>query len=954
MLARYFILLTIFTNLSFADGNQQYCPTGECSLKEMQGDLFINITDIMIKDCSCKADAPGSTVLKEAEALEKVCQCYNSQLPNNALVRAVYDPQANEEAFQGIMANKRANNKSMVLNVLGFVKYGYQIQANNLGGNVFRNVQTRITEHDGHDSEVENQLAQNLTVARLSDNNVVNTSLKNDLNSTQVNAILQEKLSDENCVTMKDYLDSKSIPVDEKPGDFNENFYKKLSTEEWKKDNWNINSLRKQLEDVASRVDDKYAIESNNEAKEIKARMHFLFANPLYLTLFSSRKADDSVQKRLFENIKNNYAPSNCRLPIRTECALNNRSEIKKSDRNFFSDPEISQALADSSDEGVHDYINEVNTDLDLYRDGDYTPPEVSTGIVKAFTGEAESVVPSLRDPLTNESANVVYRPANVFLQCGLLKNFRTKFSTNNFNSGDFEVLKYTKTLASEFDLNPSTNKEFIEFKNRACTEKRCLKTEVKSNGLNNVCEKMVSWKDFLANKNCMTKIDDKKETCLQQSRKDYFCSHKFSKPSDSFLNLLGSVSEDPTASSVCRVAKDPPPLSEHSSDSQLSSSAGVTTTPSTDFSISQNGNIQSISRYSDISRTDRYTSLADLRSSVSSNSTPTVSSPVVESSRSADIPIGSTGSQNRVASAPTYIPYLSSPIAPIDIPQVTAAAQTARTESNQLESQANAIASARAVATDVATKNSLDAQLAALTDRANAADAKASSLEAQLKAAERLTRAPASTASTVAPVTGDSGSSTSGRTNVASNISNPVSAPVTVPQIQPQASSGNVQNFGSGGSSINIPISSSATTSSSGRRSNATNFSFKYGSDAKIADGSNGQPSIIVAGNSSSFEATRDFAAAVDKSTSVNIGSEITAADSLLLTNKDLPTISRYLSQYSQTIQPGTIVRLNYSSPGQPAQELIVAKDTRGHLFFPAVRRLAQMRAALTASTGN
>ncbi len=943
-----FILFVLLSSLAFANGISTpvtYCENEKCDQNGFNSasyqDPISKLTSgFKLKDCSCKANITESNTYgpsysdrkKYAQSIQKICECYfNQSTLSSLLVDSSSASQVQLNAGLNHVVDGLTTEKNMT-SILGYIQNGPEVQAMYVGQsgyaiepNLAPTNNSKITSERVKTTAIKSQSQPNSNISPNSQ--LLGTKLPTrDIITPLINERPQE-LSVDNCVSMRHYLMYNQTPGAGQVGNPNAStsdasgdaFYKFLASNRsspFVQSDWDMASLFEKKKERTTQLleaNPSANLREDDELKSYTERIKFLYSNPIYSNIFSAQgPAALVVQSELAQNIFKNFAPADCKGSPAL-CAVRNSKSRLNWDKEFFGRDAVKNLVKSQTSNGMVSFIANLLNKRGLYSRRDHY--EDSTDFLRQELPDTVDI-------------------SQVQNNCAMVKDAIKEFNTSDYIEGDFRNADLVLIMGDHMNLDPEKNDDFKSLKRSICQSTRCRQAEPKDG-----CVDPMTFGDFYKKqKPCST------DKCWMEAERNYLEKYPL------FQLAPGLAGSDSVGSGYAEYLKHALPDTRTPVDRTIISESPVDTgtTQSSFISYDEQGGFSSYST----SAPDyvREKMVQDLAAFEKTPSTPAAST---VSNHSTDIPIASP--EPKVATNETnYVPYVNLPIpSPAEIPQVTADAKAARVESNQLESQANALASQRAVTTDFAAKSAYDAQITALTERANAADTKANSLEALLRAAEKANRAPTSaTASSAGSNVAESGNSS--RTAVASNFSNPVFAPTAAPQIQPLSNLSGGQSFGSGASSINIPISAGASTSDSSRRSNATNFSFKYGSDAKIQEGVNGLPSIIVAGSSSSFNATKDLAAAVSLSTSVNIGDSIPTGDSQLLSSKDLPTISKYLTQHAQDIPPGAIVRLTYSSPGQPSQELVVAKDRQGRIFFPAVRRLAQMRAALTVSTGN
>jgi hypothetical protein len=967
------------TDLSGEDAAAGNCPV--CTIAGTSSNQINNLDSLAIKDCSCRGfDSESDDRRVRAVGLEKVCQCYFSQkntfFPPTAAqsdfdygISAGVTRAANQKILNSLSAtlfnghvgqaislglnmpqSNPASNKSPKLSSVISAGAGLDVISGATGSvSVYNVVSTGSTSNPpapGKATEISKQVGS-----------LVGNSITHGGSTEEALALVKrrsvdspELLSGDNCVSPKQYMEFKETPSKEYGGE--SPFYSFLATSRnapFDISQWRLSSL---LEKYKASVDEfieakKENLESDPLISQYKERIKFLLSNPLYSKLFEAPNAIE-FQQKLAQNIIKNFYPPNCKLHPASDCAFKASAvaDRRKDDKALFDNSMVRDIIKNQPISIVQNilgpYINKPDS---------FAVPQYSE-----LTQKLLSLSPS---EMGKDSRS------KIIGLCNMARFGKTMFkpktsppSKGYFSEGDYRVEDILIEAGKE-DMEGSGS-GYEKFVKDICQTPRCKPIKV---GQNDQCNgDSLTFAKFYENYSRQHNCAVKGLGCWQEAQKSYFKDYPLvSEANFGVSNGVGLAYNSFIGGEKASSTKD---QANMVLQYQATEAAGPSTTVSFASTSSPSGEpIYSITSSPTFDKFYKSgpgsLSLADAisgpRNSVPSSIVPATSGANLAAEPSRNSDPSNLSSSNPAANRSNYMPYVSLP-APTaaEIPQITADAQLARSESNKLESQANALASLRSTATDQTVKSSLDAQLAALTDRANAADARATSLEAQLRTAERASRSPASTASAPSSSGSTDASTSSSTSNARTAVASGVANSVTVPQGQPQiqGSQQGFQNFGSGTSSVNIPISAGATASGSAKRSNATNFSFKYGSDAAIQAAAGNSPSIIVAGESNSFDATRDFAAAVAQSKSVDLGSQISEKESDLLTNKDMKTISKYMAKYGNSIPPGTIVRLNYASPGQPAQELLVAKDDKGHLFFPAVRRLAQMRAALTVSS--
>ena len=907
-----------------------------------------------LKDCSCYgAQKPNGTSNDndEVKRIRRVCSCYFGQKDKSTGAATFLEQTL--AAIKRQTAEQITDSGPRINRTLGFFYQGPQIQASLLEGNnsselqgfyqpvkfdldIIRNI-GKLNQSLGEKRlDRINKIASRLQAPQSREyaDNIARYRSEAEISSADLKGVMPDPhfaapiiqgssaVSDaKSCVPIRHFMTMKQV-------DFSNDLYKSISSldpsspEEIKK--WDLNELKKQF---------IYNYNNNSvsyqEKELVQEKIKFLIANPLYSNLLASRSATSPELKAQFlSRMKENYAPSGCAQPS-AQCAVANFDKIRKSDREFFKDEKvktiIQENLQSDADALLHDPAL-------LVGNGDYHVP--STSSIK-LPGEDNRFNITQLSIGTDINSAAFFKDATE--QCAKIAPYLQSRNPLEFRgqniAGKAAYTQFENSVRANLDPNPETNDEYKKFQANMCDKTHCKDKREKNSGFL-TCEDGKTFAEYMQNKNC----SGSDWACWSQRLGNYLKDYPVAK-ADGELDYL---TEDKQAllfsrylshgkSQVAEGITNPSAASAVLAESKVArSGSGIR--------FVRDGNEGSSS---EIIATSRQLD-AQINRTIASNSSAQI--PSAEAAAGAPQATSSTAPvADPVHAASVSGPVMASPVAllpnTVSGPDLSNEIAQARTESNDLQAQASSLVSRRNTAESDAEKAAFDQRIAELNRRADASNAKADELEKQLKARGTITPATAVAATSNA-------ATASKTTTTTSSPSFSSAAPSNF------ASSNAFQSFGSGGNSFSISSTPSAGTASLGRStasSGGINLNFKYGNDAKVGDVGSSGAGIIVAGDSSSFPANATLAESVNNSPEVNIGSVSTDV-AIKLSAKDIPTIS----QFAEVIraQPGSIIRLVYSVPGESSREIVVAKNSNGSLFFPAVRGLTGARLALLNST--
>ena len=920
---------------------------------------------LVLRDCHCKSGPENvHDMLLEAQQLKATCDCYKQQssLPGYTI--------SNEEASQTEESKNKLYERSVsnMSNLMSYMYYGSSAQAlfmddgqNRLGrkyampdAKFVASAKTHdatVNGKDDGDKVVREALTLGLShIASAGTGAAIGLGMK--MASTHKNKpeirsptaesfqpLLEdtpEGLTANSCISLKHYFTYKQVPKEV-------DFYKDLDSmaeDKFDVQDWDVASLFGQLKNaIDSATASNVSSYDDPFVNKLKNRIKFLFANPLYAKVFASDvNGSLPIKQNLFREMKKNFS---CQSVDRLECAVKQSKKKAEMDAKFFADNGVKNIVERSTQTTLVNWISGVLDDPGLYA---YRPvlPSVT---LRHEAGDLNAEL------ISNACSRVsVYISArNEPVPAGKKRD-----------PSDYSVAEFTNQLAEQFNFDKANNDDFQNLNEYVCRSKHC--PTGKPNCADN---EQMNLSDYMASKkrDCSKKSGVESDKCWMDVQGDFLKNYAEVKSSNfkssftdidvegkRYLSYLRNASPDKATAMSRQETK------AALAEKRVLDGPALAYNPSTTSSGGMGGQFGSSSSGSGFSVVNREpVTLAQLNSRSSSADVPMVSAVSGTSPVTA-----APGVQGSEVAAPTALinpngingQVFASAVAPT--PQMAAISrdlENARNESSEVNAQASALASAMATSTDPSARSGFDAQIQALIARADAADARAKSLEEQLKASEAKARdqqsgrSVASSAVENIPATATPKTTSTVSSNVGSAVANnSVGSNSIVP----------LQTFGSGSNSVSVPVSLPAAASTRGpsKGSSGVNFNFKYANDAKVSTGGSSGAGIIVSGASSAFDATADLATAVNASPAVDIGN-VSADISSRLSAKDLPTISQYADVIRA--QPGSIIRVTYSTPQGGARELVVGKAADGTLFFPevrnlAVRRLQQLNATLSS----
>ena len=876
-----------------------------------------------LSDCSCKLEntAVNSNISQEAQQLFEICKCYGAQKGGGGLTFV----DAYKDAMNKFVTTSNISNLVSTSNTLGYLQRGPQLQVALMGTSPelmnLRNVYKAQDLQQDNKEAVEG-ITNNNPLTDIGSSNYDEKYLKAirgakpDFNTFGM-SVIDPAGQDENCLLMKDYLTMKQV-------DFTDSFYKDLQNlnvdsittdpnDPVLKD-WDVMSLKKRI----TALYDQGKTILDQEVLILQDRMKFLMANPLYGSLLSTGNSSPEAltrKKELLTNIKKNFAVSGCPSLIKN-CMTKNLSKIHSEDAKFFSQPDV-QILVNKT---TNDISNLYVKDPILTLDQTSLQPEV----INSFSGRMKVV--DLRNTKPDDFITGSSFESSAAKECARITPFVMFDELKNASVGSLKFASFFQDQMADLNPDPKLNSTYKKMNERICSQKRCVDTKSVLTFVTATSCKSETLAEAYAGKKCSPGLDG--QSCRINQIKNYLRSHVIPVAN---LEILNSDNFDASfvADYLDQYAENNKP--EAQDPAAVSQQMAIVPQTSADQEIRYFRNGERIS-----SSESRVVELKQQNLiSRAEASLPQGTSPQAAVAATA-VPQVQPQETTQAIAAPVTAATSLMPVA-ASVPMIERDLQSSRQETIAANAQADALASRIPQASSSDDRKKLEDQIMTLTARANAADARSRELEAKLSSFTSkpvVDRSPASVG-TPAPVVADSSSSRSRVSASPSGFSGSnFAAPVSVP-----SSGGQIFNLGSGSSTVQA-----ASVAPLGKTSGGVNLNFKYNqSDAKTLSNGNSGAGLIVAGASSSFEATSELASAVNNSPAVDIGN--VSPDVLsLLDQKDPQTIAQYADQTRATT--GNLVRLTFGVSGSTEKrELIVGKSADGTLFFPAVRNLAVRR---------
>lgn len=907
-----------------------------------------------MRSCACLLkDVPSSPIAAvEAANLKRVCDCYSNQAAINPNAQNFVDllttskcsiiNEVNTEALNNLQRN------------ISYISRGTLIHASLMndnsaaGNNLLSLYQTRGNQVDvnstinavlkGHDATCDRNVLGSISIPEQT------SRINRELNSSGSEIISGSVIptSAEQCLPFRHYLSLKQV-------DHNDELYRDIGAIDLSAidpaqespilNEWNLTLIKVRLESLYTDSP------SSPEIDKLENRLKFLLANPMYANLLSSRSqvaANRSLQIDLLKQIQKNFSPVGCPSSgLFSACMAARLSRIRAEDSQFFNQDLVKELTLPSKDDILSSLVDPVMTSLS----GAATTLK---RVLSSPNGASRFTVrdndPAALVVLSNRSFNHLAAEQCASAESILLQPPEISNSVSKLRLG-----KLINESLKKLDPDPSKNAEYKNLSETLCNTKRCINIEGPLQLVSYTCP-AETFSEYLTRKreNCSTSRTP--ETCWNQNLAEFLSSHSGIKPTDPFNLPQDNISTNLVSAYFNRGA-----TATFSSNQEPASVERILTIAPVDPAVPpvryvRNGVPVSAQERTEVSR--RQDTL--IRSVENSSSAIADRTSVTRTD----------GGRNVTAVERSFVPVdgipaslLSTydltpgqPIPPQAISSITNDLQSARRELQNSDVELNRLASNITDAKSSEDKSKYEAQLRDLTNRAEVRNQRITDLETLLRQVQnessRVRRRPASDIEDQ-----DSPDTLSRNAGGSTLVNTTGSQNAVVQNINPGLP---LTNFGSGPSSATVPVTLPRVPGR--QRSGALNLNFKYGTDAKVRAGGPSSPGLIVAGESSAFEATGELAEVVNSSRSLDIGA-VSAAEATLIINRDPTTLSKYASTLMQT--PGTIVRLVFTSPDSSQRELIVGKTSDGNLFFPQVRnlgirRLEQMRALLGSTNSS
>lgn len=304
----------------------------------------------------------------------------------------------------------------------------------------------------------------------------VNKGVKQILQKLNVSLVMNNDLFIEpafkpnQCVGFREFQAFKQLPSGSVIND--------LQKETFNEEDWDVETLKK-------KVSPKLSSDENNI---LKARIAFLYRNPLIKNIMSAQTSnthgDDSLEAVVKQKLKNKQdlynilkissIPAVCRFSkdVEMDCDTESLdkeglSKYKKNMQEFFSTPEIAEAV-------------KVEAEIDLLKElKKLEEPESLTEIDLPL--DHDSIMQSFKESTKKDPKTCIRSDSNIEECASILALYCQKIDSvkDRVRSGDYRAkgsrVWHPSEIASRNYFNPDIerNKEFDDFNNKICRTKR-------------------------------------------------------------------------------------------------------------------------------------------------------------------------------------------------------------------------------------------------------------------------------------------------------------------------------------------------------------------------------------------------------------------------------------------------------------------------------------------------
>jgi hypothetical protein len=293
------------------------------------------------------------------------------------------------------------------------------------------------------------------------------------------------------CIPLRQYLSLQQIEEEKK-------FYHDFGKETYSPQNWNMNSLMKELGTIVTSSGKKSLEEvkaKDPRAAEIVKRMDYLMAHPVYMNIFGSSDPKPEVEdakEALFAHLKSNFPSSQCPSE-NMECLVKRAEDTRKADLEFFKGNEIYQNIANEQGEKFYnslmDSLTKNGKELmarpdsvpTLNKSGDSSLAGVY-GLLNppALSGSLEKQKKQIVDSCLDVKAYIgqSHLDANLLVRGELLREWSSKFSMNPALNENYKKKVEDFCHTPRFSKDGKKQMIYPDFEKQYLARKQCISTE--------------------------------------------------------------------------------------------------------------------------------------------------------------------------------------------------------------------------------------------------------------------------------------------------------------------------------------------------------------------------------------------------------------------------------------------------------------------------------------------